>query len=193
MQEKNNFFFTGKVTLSAVNLSVDGIPINMVSHGHGQFYNTDGPVQSPQDFRRLNLFGKFHTHLTENSKLSFDVASFTAAWNASGQIPERAVGAEVGFRSRFADRFHFGAALRGLDLESEFVYVGDAGTTAPSGRTRRYGVDLEARLGLLDWLWADVDANISNGKLRDEPEPVSELHFTPGNPRNVRVGLSYLF
>ncbi|MGH7492623.1 MAG: TonB-dependent receptor [bacterium] len=517
----------------------------------GQFYNTDGPVESPQDFRRLNLFGKFHTHVTENSKLSFDVASFSSAWNASGQIPERAVGngtisrfgsiddfeggttgrqnlnlvyesrgagnsdfqiqtyasrydfklfsdftffledpvngdmieqtdnrqilglngkyrffhrfgpsvasatlgagyraddvevslwkspsrvrlsplvdsdifernmflwaqedltfsaavrlqlgvradyftfnvedhlenapgatlphasgysqetilspkanlvisparaldlffnigsgfhsndardvvinqrvsdlsrrfereglsdaeiadtlaalnfdpaqrdaevlpralgAEVGFRSRFADRFHFGAALWGLDLESEFVYVGDAGTTEPSGRTRRYGVDMEARLGLLDWLWADADANVSTGKLRDEPEdaneiplaprftatggltarlrggldaslrarhigerpanetntvrakgytvfdfvgdyrfgnykinlvlenvfdtewneaqfdtesrlrdepvPVSELHFTPGNPRNVRVGLSYLF
>ena len=26
-----------------------------------------------------------------------------------------------------------------------------------------------------------------------EAGPVSELHFTPGNPRNVRVGLSYLF
>lgn len=27
----------------------------------------------------------------------------------------------------------------------------------------------------------------------NETEPVSELHFTPGNPRNVRVGLSYFF
>ena len=31
----------------------------------GQFYNTDGAVESPQDFRRLNLFGKFHTHVSE--------------------------------------------------------------------------------------------------------------------------------
>ena len=213
--------------------------------------------------------------------LNFDPAQREAV------VLPRAVGGEVGFRSRFADRFHFGAALWALDLESEFVYVGDAGTTEPSGRTRRYGVDMEMRLGLRHWLWADADANISTGKLRDEPEganeiplaprltatggltarlqsgfeaslrarhigerpaneantvrakgytvfdffgdyrlgnykinfvlenvfdtewneaqfdtesrlrdeaePVSELHFTPGNPRNVRVGLSYLF
>lgn len=221
-----------------------------------------------------------------------EIADTLAAMNfdpaqRDAEVLPRAVGGEIGFRSRLADRFHFGAALWGLDLESEFVYVGDAGTTEPSGRTRRYGLDLEARLGLLDWLWADADVNLAKGfardepedaneiplaprftaaggltarlpnsfdaslrarhngerpanetntvrakgytvfdffgdyrlgnykinfvlenvfdvewneaqfdtesRLRDEPGPVSELHFTPGNPRNVRVGLSYLF
>ncbi|NUO79468.1 TonB-dependent receptor [candidate division KSB1 bacterium] len=203
------------------------------------------------------------------------------------EILPRAVGGEVGLRTRCSERVHFGAAAWALDLEREFVYVGDAGTTELSGKTRRLGIDVETRLGLASWLWADADVTLSKGIARDEPkhaneiplaprftstggltarsrngfdaslryrhvgerpaneantvrakgytvfdlsgdyqigkyklnlvvenlfdvdwneaqfdtesrlrnesEPVSELHFTPGNPRNVRVGLSYLF
>ena len=64
-----------------------------------QYYQSDGPFESPQDFKRLNLFGKFHVHLSEQSKLAFSVGTFGSAWNASGQIPQRAV--ERGLISRF--------------------------------------------------------------------------------------------
>ena len=65
----------------------------------GQFYNTDGPVESVQDFQRLNLFGKFRTDLSETSNLSVSGSSFSSAWDASGQIPQRAV--ESSLISRF--------------------------------------------------------------------------------------------
>lgn len=199
----------------------------------------------------------------------------------------RAVGAETGLRTRLAKKLNLGVALWWMDLEREFVYVGDAGTTEESGRTRRIGADLEARLVVRPWLWMDADVNWSHGTARDEPADadaiplaprltstggltaqrksgitaslryrhigdrpanetgsimaegytifdlnaayhfdsyrvqfavenlldsawneaqfatesqlrdeaasVSELHFTPGNPRGIRVGLSYLF
>jgi len=41
-----------------------------------------------------------------------------------------------------------------------------------------------------DWNEAQFD---TESRLRGEATPVSELHFTPGNPRNLRVGLSYSF
>lgn len=65
----------------------------------GQYYTTDGPFQSPQGFNRANIFGKFHTHLTDKSGLAVTMGSFTSAWDASGQIPTRAV--EQGIISRF--------------------------------------------------------------------------------------------
>ncbi len=201
----------------------------------------------------------------------------------------RAVGAELGFRARAAAGINFSAALWWLDLEREYVYVGDAGTTELSDPTTRIGVDLEARVQLRPWLWGDADINIARGRidgapdgaghiplaprftstggltalhpggfegsfryrhitdrpanednsvvakgytvldlslgyripgtglkllgavenlldtewneaqfdtesrLPGEPEPVSEIHFTPGNPRNLRLGLSYQF
>lgn len=52
---------------------------------------SDGPFESPQNFSRINAFGKFTTKLTENDKLSFSASHFTSRWDASGQIPTRAV------------------------------------------------------------------------------------------------------
>ena len=57
----------------------------------GQYYKTNGPLKYNQDFQRFNLFGKFHVHLSQQSHLSVAVNAFSSAWNASGQIPQRAV------------------------------------------------------------------------------------------------------
>ncbi len=65
----------------------------------GQYYTTDGPFESPQDFNRANVFGKFHSHLTDQSSLAVTMNSFSSAWDASGQIPTRAV--YQGIISRF--------------------------------------------------------------------------------------------
>ncbi|MDZ4701508.1 MAG: hypothetical protein SH809_17480 [Rhodothermales bacterium] len=44
----------------------------------------------------------------------------------------------------------------------------------------------------LDVAWNEAQLD-TESRLRGEAGPVSELHFTPGNPRNVRVRLTYLF
>ncbi|WP_394801246.1 TonB-dependent receptor [Hanstruepera flava] len=56
-----------------------------------EYIEFDGPFDSPQNFNRLNLFGKFSTYLKGNDKLSLSVSHFTSRWDASGQIPQRAV------------------------------------------------------------------------------------------------------
>ncbi len=57
----------------------------------GQYFHSDGPVESPQGFNRANIFGKFHTHLSPKSELGLSMGAFSSAWNASGQIPQRAI------------------------------------------------------------------------------------------------------
>ena len=57
----------------------------------GQYFHTNGPVENPQGFNRANIFGKFHTHLGPKSELGLSVGAFSSAWNASGQVPQRAV------------------------------------------------------------------------------------------------------
>ena len=99
---------------------------------------------------------------------------------ADTPVLPRAVGGEVGARLRlFGDRLSLGAALWRLDLDREFVFVGDAGTTELSGRTRRLGVDLEARAALLPWLAADADATLSDGRFRDEPAGADGIPLAP--------------
>lgn len=53
--------------------------------------STDGYFERSQHFRRLNLFSKMHTHLNESTTLRVSWSGFRSQWNASGQIPARAV------------------------------------------------------------------------------------------------------
>ncbi|MFD2550584.1 TonB-dependent receptor [Bizionia sediminis] len=64
-----------------------------------EYIEFDGPYKSPQNFNRLNVFGKFNTYLQDGNKLSATVSHFTSRWDASGQIPQRAV--DSGLISRF--------------------------------------------------------------------------------------------
>ena len=52
---------------------------------------TDGPFDSPQNFNRINLFGKYSAFLEDRDIISVTASHFTSAWDASGQIPDRAV------------------------------------------------------------------------------------------------------
>ena len=96
----------------------------------------------------------------------------------AGTLPS-AIGAEIGLRSRRFSKLNFAAALWWLDLDSEYVYVGDAGTTEESGSSRRIGLDLEARFEVLKWLWADADVNFSRGTVRDAPMSLNEIPLAP--------------
>jgi outer membrane receptor for Fe3+-dicitrate len=64
-----------------------------------EYITFDGPYVSSQNFRRLNLFGKFTNVLEDKSKFSVTASQFTSEWTASGQIPQRLV--DAGIISRF--------------------------------------------------------------------------------------------
>jgi hypothetical protein len=108
---------------------------------------------------------------------SNDARDVVAASPDSIVIP-RALGAEVGVRHYWTGGT-LAAALWRTDLQSELVYNGDAGTTEPSGRTRRYGLDLEGRIRLTPWLWADADLNLAHGRFRDEAQKLNRIPLAP--------------
>ena len=60
-----------------------------------EYVLTDGPFKSPQNFKRINLFGKYTTVLSDKTKISVLASRFTSKWDASGQIPQRLVNAGV--------------------------------------------------------------------------------------------------
>ena len=64
-----------------------------------EYILTDGPFESPQNFSRINLFGKFNGKISDSENVGFTASYFTSSWDASGQIPERAV--EDGSITRF--------------------------------------------------------------------------------------------
>ncbi|HMK05067.1 MAG TPA: TonB-dependent receptor, partial [Ferruginibacter sp.] len=63
------------------------------------FNYTDGPTISKQIFKRFNVFGKYNLSISDNTQFSASLSSFISKWNASGQVPHRAV--ESSMISRF--------------------------------------------------------------------------------------------
>jgi outer membrane receptor protein involved in Fe transport len=60
---------------------------------------TDGVFNSPQNFNRFNILGRYNFNNYEDEELTLSISHFQSRWDASGQIPTRAV--EQGIIGRF--------------------------------------------------------------------------------------------
>ena len=129
----------------------------------------------------LRLFAHAGTGFHSNDGRSVILAT------SRDRVLPRAASAEIGARNTWAGGTA-AVALWGLDLESETVFIGDEGTTEASGRSRRVGVDLEARQRLTNWLWADGDLNLSRGRFRDLPAGENLIPLAP--VRTAAAGLT---
>lgn len=52
---------------------------------------SDGYFDSPQAFSRFNLMGKYRALMDDDHRVTLSASAFQSSWDASGQIPERAV------------------------------------------------------------------------------------------------------
>ena len=92
-----------------------------------EYLLTDGPFTSSQHFSRLNLMGRYTAELENGNRLSLLASHFASKWDASGQIPVRAV--ERGLIGRFGaiDDTEGGATSR-TNLIGEFTSIVDRST-----------------------------------------------------------------
>jgi hypothetical protein len=80
----------------------------------------------------------------------------------------RAKGGEIGARTFVGGRFHSSAALWMLDIDSELLFVGDAGTTEASRPSRRLGFEWSNVFEAAPWLRLDADLAYSKARFRDD-------------------------
>lgn len=52
---------------------------------------TDGYFESPQNFNRLNIMGRYNYNNYDDEEFDISLSHFQSKWDASGQIPQRAV------------------------------------------------------------------------------------------------------
>ncbi|MBL7809485.1 MAG: TonB-dependent receptor [Saprospiraceae bacterium] len=119
------------------------------------------------------------------------------------QILPRAIGYELGAMVKPWDRLLLSASAWQLDLEQEFVYVGDAGIVEPSGQSKRQGFDLSVRWEIAPWLMLDADYNYTHPRATEEPEgqqyiPLAPIHTSIGgllftSPKGFNAGLRYRY
>jgi outer membrane receptor protein involved in Fe transport len=143
------------------------------------------PANSGTDFAGLAspkggaVFGPWNgTELYANAGLGFhsnDARGATITVDpATGEPVERvtplarAKGAEVGVRSVRIPHLQTSLALWTLSLDSELIFVGDAGTTEAGRPSHRYGLEWANYYSPLPWFTVDADVSVSRARFTDQ-------------------------
>ncbi len=101
----------------------------------------------------------------------------------------RATGYELGTRQKWGSSLVTTASLWALKLDSELLFVGDAGTTEPSRPSQRRGVELTANWRPSSAWEIDADVSLSRARFKDDDAAGSRI---PGAmERVVTVGATY--
>ena len=106
----------------------------------------------------------FHSNDVRGATIRFDPVS--GAPVDTVPILVAGDGAEMGARLDLGE-FNATVSVFTLDLDSELVFVGDAGTTEPNDATSRTGVEATMFWRPTDWLVADLAATYTDGSFKD--------------------------
>ncbi len=84
--------FNSARVAAVLNLLSDKQKNNQQSWYLASEYNySDGYFDNPQHFNRFNFFTKYHGKITPHTFLQISASTLQSKWNASGQIPDRAI------------------------------------------------------------------------------------------------------
>jgi hypothetical protein len=128
----------------------------------------------------------YHSNDARGAVTRVDPVSGSAADPVTPLV--RAKGAEIGLRTVRIRGLQSTAALWYLDLDSELLFVGDAGTTEAGRPSRRVGLEWTNYAKPTSWMTIDGDFALSRARFRDD---VPEGRFVPGAlDRVISAGLT---
>jgi hypothetical protein len=173
-------FTTGTVHLSetlrvTAGLRADGYRFDIESDNASNSDARTAGIVSPKfgvvlgPWKKTELYANagygFHSNDARGTVITVDPSTGDPADRVNPLV--RSKGAELGLRTVALPGLVSTVAVWGLDLDSELVFVGDAGGTEPTGATRRYGVELANFYRLGRWLTLDADVALTHARYRD--------------------------
>lgn len=108
----------------------------------------------------------FHSNDVRGATISVDPGTGEPVAPVDVLVPS--AGAELGLRFEAGSTFNATLAGFWLELDSELVYVGDAGTVEPNGATRRKGLELTAFWQATDWLSLNVAFTDTDARFKQD-------------------------
>ena len=123
----------------------------------------------------LNAGLGFHSNDGRGATTTIDPATGLPASKVDPLV--RTYGAEFGVRSTWVPGLHSTLSAWWLDIDSELLFVGDAGTTQASRPSRRYGLEFANYWTPTKWLTFDADVSVSQARFRDR-DPAGQ--YIPG-------------
>jgi len=135
----------------------------------------------------LNAGTGFHSNDARGAVTTVDPASGDPVDRVTPLV--RAKGAEIGLRTVRIRGLQSTVALWYLGIDSELLFVGDAGTTEPGRPSRRVGLEWTNYARLAPWVTVDADLAFTHARFTDEDPAGSEI---PGAlDRVISAGLTF--
>ncbi|NDZ12767.1 TonB-dependent receptor [Variovorax sp. WS11] len=137
----------------------------------------------------LNAGVGFHSNDVRGATINVDPQSGLPADRVPALAKGR--GAEIGWRFQPDESFTFTAALWQLRLNSELMYVGDAGSTEPGRASSRRGLEATMRWKVDSHWRLEADAALSRARLRGRA-PEGEGNYVDNAVERVfAAGVTY--
>ncbi|MGI9286486.1 MAG: TonB-dependent receptor [Pseudomonadales bacterium] len=136
----------------------------------------------------VNAGTGFHSNDARGATINIDPVSGEAAETVDLLVQSE--GAEVGLKFYDALNFNVSTALWYLELDSELLFVGDAGNTEASRASKRYGLEVAAYYWLNDVWSFDLELAWSRSKFTEEAPGEGE-DIEGSVPFVASAGVSY--
>ena len=128
----------------------------------------------------FNYGGGFHSNDARGTTITVDPKSGDPITKVNPLV--RSTGYEAGLRTTIIPGLQASLAFFRLDLASELLFVGDAGTTEASHPSKREGVEVSAFYMPNNWLTVDVDYALTKARFTTSDPGGNHI---PGAPTGV--------
>jgi len=145
------------------------IPVNSGDDSDGIVSPKASLIYALSDDTELYISGGFgfHSNDARGTTITIDPGSGEPVDQVDPLV--RSEGAEIGIKTVWLDSWNSSLALWYLELDSELLFVGDAGTTEASGASRRVGVEFNNFWAIND-IWAlEADFAWTDAEFKDAP------------------------
>jgi hypothetical protein len=136
----------------------------------------------------MSIGDGFHSNDARGATISIDPVSGESATPVDLLVKTR--GGEIGARYYNANNMHLSLALWALDIDSELLYIGDAGTTEANRASRRYGVEFSGYYWFGDDLSADLELAYSHARFSEDDHEEGN-HIEGSLPFVASAGVTY--
>lgn len=160
----------------------------------GEYGYNRGYFDMPQNFNKVNIVGKFTHHIADNKTLSVTLSGFHTSWDASGQVPMRAI--SQGIIGRYGGLDPEGGITSRYNANIQYTQSINANTVLKSNVYSAYytfSLYSDFTYFLVDTTYGDQIHQAESRYLTGNSNEVSTAYFVKDVKMRTDVGVGFRY